>query len=64
LLAVAVGIILPFTPAARILGFVPLPAGFFGALAAMIVMYLGLIEFTKRIFFGVPSKTAAMGKPS
>lgn len=51
--AVALGIALPFTPLAPMLGFRPLPAGFFGALAVMIVMYLGLIELTKRLFFGV-----------
>lgn len=51
--AVAVGIALPFTPVAPLLGFRPLPPGFFEALALMIVMYLGLIELTKRLFFGV-----------
>ena len=50
---VAVGALLPATPLAHILGFQPLPAGFFAALAAMVVAYLALIEFGKRIFYGV-----------
>jgi len=40
---VAVGALLPATPLAHILGFQPLPAGFFAALAAMVVAYLALI---------------------
>ena len=49
---VAVGALLPATPLAHILGFQPLPAGFFAALAAMVVAYLALIELGKRIFYG------------
>ena len=55
---VAVGAVLPATPLAHILGFQPLPAGFFAALAAMVVAYLALIELGKRIFYGV-----AVGAP-
>ena len=46
-----VGALLPFTPLAPILGFVPLPPLFFGALLVMIVTYLGLVEVTKRWFY-------------
>jgi Mg2+-importing ATPase len=48
---VAVGAALPATPLAHTLGFSPLPAVFFAALAAMVVAYLALIEFGKRIFY-------------
>jgi len=58
--AVAVGTLLPATPLAGTLGFHPLPAGFFAALAGMVVCYLGLIEVGKRLFYG--SVTATVGK--
>ncbi len=48
---VTVGSVLPATPLAHTLGFGPLPAAFFAALAAMVVGYLVLIEFGKRIFY-------------
>jgi Mg2+-importing ATPase len=48
---VAVGALLPATPLAHSLGFQPLPAGFFAALAGMVVGYLVLIELGKRIFY-------------
>jgi P-type Mg2+ transporter len=57
----AAGALLPFTPLGRPLGFVPLPAPFFAALAAMVVVYLVLIEATKYFFFraetGEPAAT-------
>jgi Mg2+-importing ATPase len=49
---VALGVALPFTPAAAFLGFVAPPPAFFGVLALMVVMYLALIELAKRVFFG------------
>ncbi|MGB7797679.1 MAG: cation transporting ATPase C-terminal domain-containing protein [Pseudonocardiaceae bacterium] len=49
---VVVGTLLPATPLAHSLGFQPLPAGFFAALAGMVVCYLVLIEIGKRIFYG------------
>ncbi|WP_439944118.1 magnesium-translocating P-type ATPase [Streptomyces sp. BBFR115] len=48
---VAVGAVLPATPLAPVLGFRPLPLGFFAALAAMVVVYLLLVETGKRIFY-------------
>jgi Mg2+-importing ATPase len=42
--AVAVGVVLPFSPLSRVLGFQPLPIGFFAALAGMVLAYLVLIE--------------------
>ncbi|MER7283404.1 magnesium-translocating P-type ATPase [Dactylosporangium sp. NPDC000244] len=50
---VTVGALLPATPLANVLGFHPLPSGFFAALAIMVVCYLGLVEVGKRLFYGV-----------
>lgn len=47
-LVVALGLLLPFTPLATSLGFVPLPGLFFLLLAAMTVTYLLLVELVKR----------------
>jgi Mg2+-importing ATPase len=48
LLVVAIGIWLPFSPMARILGFTPLPAGYFWFLAVATGTYLLLVEAAKR----------------
>lgn len=48
---VVVGALLPLTPLAHALGFSPLPAAFFAALAAMVIGYLILIEAGKLIFY-------------
>ena len=55
LAAVAVGVALPFTPLSHLLGFQPLPIGFFATLAGMVVAYLALIEVAKRVFFANPA---------
>lgn len=47
------GCLLPFTPVARFLGFVPLPAGFFAFLVVAVLLYLGLVELVKRRLFGI-----------
>jgi Mg2+-importing ATPase len=47
LLVVAIGIVLPYTPLARPLGFTPLPALYFLFLIAMIITYLLLVELVK-----------------
>jgi Mg2+-importing ATPase len=49
---VTVGAVLPATPLAATLGFRALPGGFFAALVALLVAYLGLIELAKRWFYG------------
>ncbi len=49
---VSVGALLPATPFATVLGFHPLPAGFFAALAAKVACYLVLVEVGKRLFYG------------
>ncbi len=45
------GIILPFSPVARLLGFVPLPGPYFTFLAVSTLTYLLLVEFAKRRLF-------------
>lgn len=48
---VAVAVALPFTPLAPLLGFTPLPAGFFALLLALLAAYLALVEAFKRRFY-------------
>ncbi|MEU6371295.1 magnesium-translocating P-type ATPase [Streptomyces sp. NPDC046931] len=48
---VALGAALPATPLAHVLGFQLLPTGFFAAVAAMVAVYLVLVEIGKRIFY-------------
>jgi Mg2+-importing ATPase len=48
---VAVGAVLPYSPLAGLLGFVPLPASFFAFLAAVTATYLVLVEGVKRLLF-------------
>jgi Mg2+-importing ATPase len=59
LTCVAIGVWLPFSPFAHVLGFTALPVGFMGALAAMIVAYLVLIELAKSRFY----REAKRGRP-
>ncbi len=46
--SIAVGVVLPFSPLARVLGFTPLPLLFFVFLTMMTAAYLVLVEFAKR----------------
>jgi P-type Mg2+ transporter len=46
---VLVGVILPYSPLATALGFVPLPAAYFLFLSAATLTYLALVEFAKRL---------------
>ena len=57
---VTVGALLPATPLAHTLGFSPLPGAFFAALAGMVIAYLALIEFGKRLFY----RTARVTTPT
>ena len=50
---VLVGMVIPFSPLAAPLGFVPLPATYFGFLALATATYLGCVEFVKRLFAGL-----------
>ena len=47
-LVVLIGVVLPFTPLAATLGFVPLPGGFFVFLGGVTLTYLVLVEVVKR----------------
>ena len=49
LLIVAIGILLPFSPFARPLGFVPLPGKYLGFVAVATLVYLLLVEVRKRV---------------
>ena len=50
--AVAVAVVMPHTPLAGYLGFVPPPPFFFLILAGMVLLYLFVVEGVKRWFFG------------
>jgi Mg2+-importing ATPase len=60
---VAIGILLPLSPFAHVLGFTALPLGFLAALAAMILVYLVLIELGKRRFYRVGIRTRPPAGP-
>ena len=51
LVVVGIAVALPFSPVAHTLGFTTLPGAFLGAIAAMVVVYLLLIELAKRRFY-------------
>jgi Mg2+-importing ATPase len=51
LVAVLIGVVLPFTPAAAPLGFVPVPGSLLGVIVAMVAAYLVIVEVAKRSFF-------------
>jgi len=54
LAAISVGVFLPFSPLARVLGFTPLPPAFFVFLALASAAYLALVEFVKRRILKTP----------
>jgi P-type Mg2+ transporter len=62
-LVVLIGVTLPFTPLAALLGFVPLPSGYFVFLGGVTLTYLVLVEVVKRRLMrkllGVGPETAA-----
>jgi len=58
LATVAVGVALPLSPLAGLLGFAHPPVALLLTLAAMVVGYLGLIELGKRIFFAEGERPA------
>ncbi len=53
LAAVAVAVALPYSPLAGVLGFTPLPAGYFAFLGATTLAYLLLVQVAKRFLLGV-----------
>lgn len=56
-----IGFVLTVTPLGRNLGFVPLPWQFYVALAVFIVLYLLLVEVTKKAFYSEPMRV--FGQP-
>jgi P-type Mg2+ transporter len=44
-------LVLPFTPLAGLLGFVPMPLNFYGWMLLIVVLYIGSAELTKQWFF-------------
>jgi len=48
---VGIAVMLPYTPFAPVIGFVPLPASLLALLALIVVMYLGAAEITKHVFY-------------
>ncbi|MCV7136170.1 magnesium-translocating P-type ATPase [Mycobacterium hodleri] len=48
---IGVGVALTLSPLATALGFTPLPLAFFAALAVMALLYLVLVEVTKKVFY-------------
>jgi Mg2+-importing ATPase len=61
-----VGVVLPYSPLAHVLGFKALPLTFLGVLAGMVVTYLALVELGKHFFFQrfKPSgRTVAIPRP-
>jgi P-type Mg2+ transporter len=63
MICVAIGVVLPFSPLAPVLGFTALPPGFLAALAAMIVVYLVLIELGKQRFYRVRPRGPTVARP-
>lgn len=61
LAVVAVGVVLPFSPLGPLLGFTPLPAVFFLVLIALVVIYLVLIEVTKKSFYAAAGHVPRAG---
>jgi Mg2+-importing ATPase len=60
LAVVAIGVYLPFSPLAGVLGFTPLPGSYFAFVAVATAVYLLLVEAAKRrLLRGAIPKTAA-----
>ncbi|MDB4991193.1 MAG: mgtA [Myxococcaceae bacterium] len=64
LATVAVGVALPFSPLAGVLGFDPLPAPFFLFLCAATLTYLVLVQLAKRYLLGAPDRAREIPTPS
>ena len=54
LVVVAIGVVLPLSPLAGVLGFVAPPASFYLVLAGLVVVYLVLVEVVKKPFYQHP----------
>lgn len=65
LACVTLAALAPFLPTARLFGFTPLPRVFFVILAVLVLIYLGLVELGKSLFFRMeghrrPSRPVAL----
>ena len=49
--SIAVGLVVVLTPLGALIGFDPLPAGFFAALIVLVALYLPLVQVVKRRFY-------------
>jgi len=58
-LVVAAALVLPYTPVATVLGFTRLPVWYLPVLGAIVALYIGAAELTKRIFY----RRAGAGAP-
>jgi P-type Mg2+ transporter len=63
LVCVTVGVLLPFSPFAAKLGFTRLPAGLLAVLAAMVPIYLLLLELGKRRFYRTETAGPPLARP-
>jgi Mg2+-importing ATPase len=61
---VALGVYLPLSPLAGVLGFDPLPVPFFLALLGMAAVYLVLVEVAKLWFFSRAAQQPVLPKPA
>jgi Mg2+-importing ATPase len=62
IVCVAIGVALPFSPLADVLGFTSLPPGFLAILVVMVATYLGLVELGKARFFHAPSQGVPLAR--
>jgi hypothetical protein len=60
---VGIGVLLPFSPLAGVLGFTALPPTFLAALVVMICLYLVLIELGKRRFYRLQGEGQPIAQP-
>jgi P-type Mg2+ transporter len=63
IICVMIGVALPYSPLAHVLGFTALPFGFLLVLIVMIPIYLLLVELGKRHFYRIPSEGAPIARP-
>jgi P-type Mg2+ transporter len=63
IVCVAIGVVLPYSPLAHILGFTALPVGFLAALVFMIPIYLVLVELGKRRFYRLQPRGRDIAHP-
>ena len=56
LLCAAIGVALPFSPLAHVLGFTAVPLSVVGAIAFIVFVYATAVEITKRFFFSLETR--------